>query len=46
VLNLLGEGGLKIMMKLINIIYETGVAQGLHGSYDCLKEEATSYKMQ
>ena len=44
---LFGEGGLKIMTKLINTIYETGVARGLHGSYnDCLEEEATSYKMQ
>ena len=43
VFTLLGEGGLKIMTKLINTIYETG----LHGSYnDCLKEETTSYKMQ
>ena len=46
-LNLLGEGGLKIMMKLINTIYKTGVAQGFHACYnDYLKEEATSYKMQ
>jgi hypothetical protein len=47
VLKLMREGGLKIMKKLINSIYETWrVAQGLHGSYnDCLKEEATSYKM-
>ena len=43
VLKLFGEGVLKIMTKLIN----WRVAQGLHGSYnDCLKEEATSYKMQ
>ena len=41
------EGVLKIMTKLINTIYETGVAQGLHGSYNvCLREEATSNKMQ
>ena len=47
VLKLLGEGGLKIMTKLINTIYQTRVALGLHGSYnDCLKKEATSYKMQ
>jgi hypothetical protein len=46
VLKLMGKGGLKIMTKLMNTIYETRVAQGLHGSYnDCLKEEATSYKM-
>ena len=30
VLKLLGEGGLIIMTKFINNIYETGVAQGLH----------------
>ena len=48
VLKLIGEGGLKIMTKLINNIYENGDwPQGLHRSYnDCLKEEATSYKMQ
>jgi len=39
---LIGEGGLKIMMKLINTIYKTGVAQGFHACYnDYLKEEAT-----
>jgi hypothetical protein len=48
VLKLLGDGGLKIMTKLINTIYMNWrVAQGLHGSYNnCLKEEATSYKLQ
>ena len=35
-LKLLGEGGMKILTKLINTIYET----------DCLKEKDTSYKMQ
>ena len=43
VLMLLGEGGLKILTKLINWT----VAQGLHRIYnDCLKEEDTNYKMQ
>ena len=47
VLKLLGECGLKIMTKLINTIYMNWrVAQGLHRSYDCLKEDATNYKMQ
>ena len=47
VLKLLGKDGLKIMKKLINTIYETGEWSKDHGSYNgCLKEEATSYKMQ
>jgi len=47
VLKLLGDGSLKIMTKLINTIYMNWrVAQGLHIRYDCLKEEAASYKMQ
>jgi hypothetical protein len=37
VLKSLGEDGWKIMIKLINTIYTTGVAQGLQTSYnDCL----------
>ena len=48
VLTLLGEGGLKVMTKLINTMYPNWrMAQGLHRSYsNCLKEEATGYKMQ
>jgi hypothetical protein len=48
VLKLFGEGGLKLMTKLINTIYETGEwLKDFNGSYDdCLKEETTSYKMQ
>ena len=48
VLKLLGEGGLKIMSKLINTIYETGEwsKDFTKVKNDCLKEEDTSYKMQ
>jgi len=42
VLKLFGEGGLKIMTKLMNTIYETGEWPKDFN----LKEEATSYKMQ
>lgn len=44
VLKLVEEGGLKIMIKLISTIHETGEwPPGLQSSYnDGLKEEATS----
>jgi hypothetical protein len=40
-LKVLGEGGLKILTKLMNTIYDTGEwPKGLHRSYnDCLKEK-------
>jgi hypothetical protein len=47
VLKLLGEGGLKIMTNLINTIHETGEwpKDFMEVNNDCLKEEATNYKM-
>jgi hypothetical protein len=45
-LKLLGDG-LKILTKLINTMYETGEwSKDFTEVSDCLKEEATSYKMQ
>ena len=48
VLKLLGEGGLKIIKKLFNTIYETGEwpKDFTEVNNDCQKEEAASYKMQ
>ena len=44
VLKLLGEGGLKIMMKLIKAIYETGVWP--KDFKEVITTGATSYKVQ
>jgi hypothetical protein len=48
VFKLMGEGGLKLMTKLINTIYETGKwpKDFTEVPMIALKEEATSYKMQ
>ena len=48
VLKLLGKAGLKNNEEIDqHHSWNSRVAQGLHGCYnDCLKEEATSYKMQ
>ena len=47
VLKLLGEGGLNNDEIDQHHLWNWRVAQGLHRSYnDCIKEEATSYKMQ
>jgi len=48
VLKLLGEGGLKILTKLINTIYETGEwpKDFTEVTMIVLKKKDTSYKMQ